>query len=246
MSNSNNKKFIIALVGMVLLAGVILVALLRDRFIDQQFRSVTVVGQGRIVYNPDIAIVTIGVQVDKAPTSEIALNQLNSKVSGIVNAVKSLGIGDDNIQVQNYTLSPQYDYKDSVYDISGYNANQQLVIKVHDYYKNPNRLNLVISEGSKAGANQISNLSFDAVDMNNIKQEARIKAINDAKQKSDALANVAGVSLGKIIGWTENIVSPTPNPMPISTGGNGSTAVSVTPAGDREVVIEVGVTYNIK
>jgi len=238
------------IIGMLLLAGIITVAILRDRIVNQQFRSVTVTGQGKVIYNPDIAIVTLGVQIDKLAKPEEALSQLNNKVSSITKAVKALGITEENIQTQNYSLYPQYDYKDNISVVSGYNANQQIVIKVVDYDKNPNKLSSVIAEASKAGANQVNNLAFDASNMNDLKQAARIKAISDAKSKSDALASAAGVRLEEITGWYENLV----NPLPMyaadygkgGMGAGGSVSSPIIGAGGREVIIEIGVTYNIK
>ncbi len=250
-SSWNSPRVIIMLVGMILLAGIITVAILRDRIVNQQFRSVTVTGQGKITYNPDIAIVTLGVQIDKVAKPEDALNQLNNKVNNIIKAVKALGISDENIQTQNYSLYPQYDYKDNISAVSGYNANQQLVIKVIDYDKNPNKLSSVIAEASKAGANQVNNLAFDASNMNDLKQQARIKAISDAKSKSDALASAAGVRLEDITGWYENLINPislyaTDYGKGGMGGAGGAVSSPITPAGGREVIIEIGVTYNIK
>lgn len=261
MSEAHNKecacvhswkspRTVLMLVAMILLAGIITVAILRDRIVNQQFRSVTVTGQGKVSYNPDMAIVTLGVQIDKVAKPDEALNQLNSKVNNIIKAVRALGIGEENIQTQNYSLYPQYDYKDNISVVSGYNANQQLVIKVGNYDKEPNKLNLVIAEASKAGANQVNNLVFDAVNMNDLKQEARVKAISDAKSKSDALATAAGVRLEEITGWYENFINPIPmyatDYAKGGMGAGGGVSNPTTPAGGREVIIEIGVTYNIK
>lgn len=239
----------VIIVALILLSAIIITAILRDRFVNQQFKSVTVTGQGKVSYIPDIAIVTLGVQIDKAAKAEDALAQLNSRVSAIIKEIKTVGIGQENIQTQNYSLYPQYDYKDNISVVSGYNANQQLVVKVTDYDQNPDLLNQVIAAASKAGANQVNSLSFDASNMNDLKQEARLRALADAKSKSGALADAAGVKLKDINGWYENLLNSS---MPYTTveygkGGLGGAAVtSETPAGDREVVIEVGLTYNIK
>jgi len=249
MSEWKSPKVVIIILGMILLSGIITAAILRDRLVNQQFRSVTVTGQGKVTYNPDLALVTLGVQIDKVAKPEDALNQLNTKVNGVIKAVKTLGIADENIQTQNYSLYPQYDYnKDNVSAVSGYSANQQLVIKVINYDKDPGKLSSVIAAASKAGANQVNNLSFDASNMNDLKQQARILAITDAKTKSDALASAAGVKLEEITGWYENLINPVPVYSDYGKGGAGGGAVSVpsVPTGNREVVIEIGVTYNIK
>ena len=247
-SGPSKAKVAVLIIGLVLLAAIIVCAILRDRFVSQPYRQVTVTGQGRVSYNPDLAIVTLGVQIDKAAKADEALNQLNAKMDGIIKAVKALGIVDDNIQTQNYSLYPQYDYKDNVSTVSGYNANEQLVIKVTGYDQDQNKLNQVIAAASKAGANQVNNLAFDSSNLNDLKQAARIKAIADAQDKSTALAEAAGVKLKNIAGWYENMVTPVPMYVDYAKGGLGAGGASdpQTPSGSREVVIEIGVNYNIK
>ena len=249
MTEEKNKTAVI-IVGLVLLTAIIITAILRDRIVNQQFKNVTVTGQGKVSYTPDIAIVTLGVQIDKVAKPEEALNQLNAKVASIVKEVKASGISPEDIQTQNYSLYPQYDYKDNVSAVSGYDANEQLVVKVNAYDKDPNKLSRVIAAASRAGANQVNNLSFDASNMNDLKQQARIKAIEDAKTKSSALAATAGVELKDITGWYENLINPVPlyNTADYGKGGMGAGAIATpsAPAGDRDVIIEIGVTYNIK
>lgn len=248
LRNYWSPKFVLILVALVLLAGIITISILRDRIVNQQFRSVTITGQGRVSYSPDLAIVNLGVQIDKVAKPEEALNQLNSKVASIILAVKAIGIEAADIQTQNYSLYPQYDYKDNVSSVSGYNANEQLVIKVKNYDKTPDNLNKIIAAASKAGANQVNNLSFDSSKLNDLKQEARVKAIADAKDKSSALALAAGVELKDISGWYENFVQPISYVTDTGAKGGmgGGTSSPSTPTSDREIVIEIGVTYNLK
>jgi hypothetical protein len=239
----------VMIVGLVLLTAVVIVAILRDRVVNQQFKNVTITGQGRVTYVPDIAIITLGVQIDKAAKPEEALNQLNVKIAAITRALQLAGVTADSIQAQNYYLYPQYDYKDNVSTVSGYNANEQLVVKIKSYDQNPNLLSQAIATASQAGANQVNNLAFDASNMNDLKQQARIKAIADAKAKSSALAGAAGVELKDITSWYENLVSPSINPsLDAGKGGQGGgpTTNAQIPDNDHEVVMEVSLTYNIK
>ncbi|MFZ4631766.1 MAG: SIMPL domain-containing protein [Patescibacteria group bacterium] len=249
MTDWKSPKVYLAFFAMILISGIIGLSIIRDRIVNQQFRSVTVNGQGKVSYIPDLAVVTLGVQIDKVDKADEALNQLNVKVNGIIKAVKELGILEENIQTQNYSLSPQYDMnKDNVSVVSGYNANQQLVIKVTNYDKDAGKLNSVIAAASKAGANQINNLNFDSSNINDLKQQARVLAIADAKNKSNSLAGAAGVILEDITGWYENLISPVPVYGGYNQGGMGAGQMSIPgiPISNREVVIEIGVTYNIK
>ncbi|MFA5886544.1 MAG: SIMPL domain-containing protein [Patescibacteria group bacterium] len=248
--NNNWSRALVMIVALILFSVIIIVALVRDRIVNQMFKSVTITGQGRVSYVPDIAIITLGVQIDKVSKPADALNQLNLKIDSIIKAVQAAGIEPENIQAQNYYLYPQYDYKDNVSTVSGYNANEQLVIKVKKYDKEASRLNRVIAAASSAGANQINSLAFDSSTINDLKQQARLKAIADAKDKSISLAKAAGVELKDITGWYENLISP--NPAYIADygkgglGAGGAMPTTQVPSGDREVVLEIGVTYNIK
>lgn len=247
IESGTKAKAVVMIVGMVLLATVVSFAILRDRITNTQYRQVTVTGQGRVAYQPDLAVINLGVQIDKAEKAEDALNQLNARVNKIMTAVIAEGVLAEDISTQNYNLYAQYDYKDNISVVSGYNANQQLSIKVKEYDANPERLNKVIAAASKAGANQINSLSFDASNINDLKQRARILALQDAKDKSTSLAAAAGVTIKNIAGWWENVVQ---SPYVGGYGGAEKGMVgdysAQTPSGSREVVIEVGVNYNIK
>jgi uncharacterized protein YggE len=241
-------KLVVSVVAMLLLAGIVTIAILRDRIVNQQFRQITVTGQGKVAYTPDIAVINLGVQIDKAKTAEEALTQLNSKMTSVVLAVKAEGIADGDIETQNYNLSPQIEYgNNNIASTTGYNANQQLSVKVKAFDQNKEKLNQVIGAASKAGANQVNNLSFDSSQLNDLKQQARLLALKDAKEKSSLMANAAGVSIKNIAGWYENLIQPQPvYGMAYGAGMGGNGAAPQVSAGSHEVIIEIGVNYNIE
>lgn len=245
----SSPRSIILLIGVLGLISIAIVSILREKIVYQQYRQVTITGQGKVAYEPDLAIVTLGIQVDKASTSEDALNQLNEKMNKVIAAVKAEKIKNEDITTANYSLAPQYDYKDNISTVSGYNANEQLIIKVRGYDKDVNGLSHVIAAASKAGANQVSGLSFDASNINDIKQQARMMAMSDAKSKSKILAAAAGVELEDITGWYENPIQ-VPAPMYSYAGaggmGGGGGASPQIPNGSKEVIIEMNLTYNLK
>lgn len=249
-----SPKFAIKVLGMVLLAGIIIVSIVRDRIVNVSENQVTVAGQGKVVYISDTAIANLGVQIDKAATAEDALRQLNEKMSKVIAAVKTAGIAEENITTQNYSLSPQYDARDGVAAVSGYNANQQLTVKVSGVDKDKEILNRVVSEAGKAGANQVLGIKFDVSNLSDLKQEARLKAVKDAKSKSGAMAQAAGVKLKKVVGWYENIIqSPDAqgSAYGYGAGGMGGAQESAAPApqipqGTQEIIIEIDLNYEVK
>lgn len=69
-------------------------------------------------------------------------------------------------------------------------------------------LDIVVSKG----ANQINGLSFDVTDKTAAMNDARLKAVADAKAKADLLAGAAGVTVGRVITISEGYVS-SPGPV---------------------------------
>ncbi len=245
-------RVVLALIGMVLLAGIVTVSILRDRIVNYPQWQVNVTGQGKVSYQPDTAEVTIGVQVDRAAFADLALKQLNDKMQKIVEAVKAAGIPAEDISTQNYSLSPQYDYRDGVQVSAGYTANQQVVVKVKDLKDSQDKLSKVIGESTKAGANQVLGITFNVSNLEQLKQEARLKAIADAKSKAGSLADAAGVKLGKVVGWWENLVQAPGQPglygYADGKGGMGGGAAGspTVPTGTQEVIIEVNLNYKVE
>ncbi|HLN19168.1 MAG TPA: SIMPL domain-containing protein [Patescibacteria group bacterium] len=247
-----DKKHLLIVLGMVLLAAIIIVSILRDWITNDYQNQVSVTGQGKVFYQPDEANVNLGIQVDKAVTAQDALDQLNVKMTAVVSAVKGAGIPEEDIKTQNYNLYPNHDYSQGRDFVSGYNASQNLVVKVRNVDKNKDLTSRVVSAANGAGVNNIGNISFTVSDMNAIRQKARVAAINDAKSKADELFKAAGVKPKKIVSWYENGQGEGGGPQPMAEsvmskdGRGGSNASPEIPAGNQEIIVEMNVNYEVK
>lgn len=245
-----SPKVVLMMLLILVIGAVAIVSIIRDRIVNPPQWQVTVTGQGKISYQSDLATVNLGVQVDKVAKPDAALNQLNTTMAKVLAAVKKLGIADADIQTQNYTLYPQYDYSNNAAVLIGYSANQIVAVKVRNLDKAADMVSKVIAAASVAGANQVNGITFDVSSLEDLKQQARVKAIADAKTKADSLANAAGVRLGNIIGWYENFISVPGQPQPYygvdGKGGVGTTPVPVVTNGSQDVVVEIGLNYRIK
>lgn len=248
--HKHGKKIILVL-GMVLLFVIIIVSILREKIVSEDQNQTIIYGQGKVAYIPDTATIVLGMQVDKAGTAEEALNQMNEKIGKIITAVKAEGVDEKDIQTSAYSLYPQYDYSDGKSRVSGYNANQQLTIKVRAVDKNQELSGKVIAAANGAGANQIISVNFSVSSVSDLKQKARILAIQDARSKSDALFKAAGLKYQKVIGWFENYVQSPDSSAYSNYGiGGGAEMSSVktapspqVPSGTQEIIIEIGVNY---
>ncbi|MBN1778631.1 MAG: SIMPL domain-containing protein [Candidatus Buchananbacteria bacterium] len=250
--NWSNPKIILSLIAMLLIAGVVTVSILRDRIVNQQIWQVSITGEGKVAYQPDIAIINLGIQIDRAKTPDSAITQLKTKMDKVIASIKALNIADDDIQTQGYSVYTQYDYVDNISTLAGYNANQQLIVKVKNLQPDSDIIANLVSQATKAGVNQINGISFDASNLEQLKQAARLKAIADARQKADTLAQAAGIKLGKVVGWWDNIVQA-PGPIQYYADGKGGlgmgggqTVNTSIPSGGNEIIVDVNLNYQVK
>ena len=245
-------KLALVVVGMVLLTGIVVVAILRDAIVNRSNYQVSVTGTGRISYTPDKAKVTLGVQIDRAETAEVALQQLTERVQKITEAVEQLGIPSEDVHTSQYSIQPHYEYtydsfNNSQSRVVGFDANQQLVVTVKDLTKESQSVSKVIQGATKVGSNQILGITFDVSNVDDLKHQARVAALKDAMEKASATAGSLGVRLGKISGWWDNVVQA-PGLDPYGYGyaeGKGGGA-GLVPSGTDEVVVEASVSYEIK
>lgn len=210
----------------------------------QKTDTFSVSGNGNASVKPDIALINIGVQT-QASTVKAAQQELNTKMNQVTSAIKKLDIEDRDIQTTNYGINPNYDYQTSVQRIVGYSASTNLTIKV----RNLDRVNDVIDSATAKGANSIGGISFDVDDKTKALNEARQKAVAEAKTKAGDAAKIAGFTLGKIINYSENLDNGFRPPIALmaakADGGERTEATQIEP-GTSEITIEVTLSYEIK
>lgn len=221
---------------------------------------INVSGEGEVFAVPDTATFTYTVQ-DIEKDVQSAQNTIAKKSNDIIAYLKSEGVDEKDIQTSDYSVYPQYDYNNSscpvssngtVYPcppgrqvLSGYQASETVTVKVRDTKKAGGLLSGV---GSK-GATQVSGLSFTVADEKGLEAEARGKAITDARAKAEALAKQLGVSLVRVVGFSE---SGGPiyfaKAMSADSGMSGApapTAPEIAP-GQNKITSNVNVTYEIR
>lgn len=207
--------------------------------------TVSFSGEGKVVAKPDIAKIRLSIVTD-ALTSKAAQDENSKKSKALSDYLKNQKLEDKDVKTTGYNIYPQYKY--SQYggnpQITGYQVDQSMEIKIRDLDKVSDILDGVVS----AGANQVNGLSFEIDDPEALKAEARAKAIADAKKKASELKSQVGISLGKIVNFSENTDG---YPVPIYYGakemgiGGGRGGPSI-PTGENEISVSVSITYQIK
>jgi uncharacterized protein len=210
-------------------------------------------GTGKVTAVPDLAAVTVGVTQD-ALVAKDAQNKVNETTAKIIAELKKLGFTEKDIKTQNYSVNPKYSYYMPTRNKpDGYTVSQEMEIKS----KSIDKINKAIDVATINGANIINGASFTFSDelQKKLENQAREKAVAEAKQKAETLSKAAGMRLGKIIDITENSDRFYPVPMMMKTAaGNGSAgeardlaipATQVSP-GENSINISVDLTYEVR
>ncbi len=203
---------------------------------------VSFTGEGKVLSKPDVAVIDLAI-VTEAATSKAAQDENSGKSRALTDFLKKQGIEEKDIKTTAYNIFPQYNYPQ--FDrprITGYQVNQTIQVKVRDLTKADAVLDGVVA----AGANQIHNFQLTIDDPEKLRNEAREKAIKDAKEKADKLEDQLGIRLGRIVNFSEGGTGfPSPIIYAKELGGRGGGGPSI-PTGENEIAISVVVTYQIK
>ena len=175
----------------------------------QKAATFDVTGEGSATVIPDQAEITLGITTTAA-TVTAAQQQANQVINSITKSLKDSGVGESDIKTLNYSVNPNYDYREGTNRITGYTVSANLLAKFTDFEK----LNQAIDQATSLGANQVGEVTFTLSDkaQAQAEDEARKQAVQQAKTKADSLSRAAGIKLGKIINVQENS-SPPPGPI---------------------------------
>jgi uncharacterized protein YggE len=203
------------------------------------------VGEGKVIGVPDIANIQLGYSIEK-PTVAAAQKDNTDKMNAMIDKLKKdFKIDPKDIQTANYFISPQYDYNNGRQTLRSYMVSQNLNVKVRQLDK----VSAIIEAAGSIGLNQVGSLAFDIDNPEQLKQQAREKALAQAKDKAEALSKVVGVKLGSIISFSESSNNNPPMPfysLDKSAAGMGGAAVAPTvEAGSNEITIIATVEYEI-
>lgn len=222
--------------------------------------TISVSGHGEMVAVPDIATFTFSVVANKATVAE-AQSDATAKANTTTAYLAGAGVDEKDIQTTDYAISPQYEYQNSVCPaaspsnaavycapsrqvLKGYEVRQTTTVKVRDTKKAGE---LLAGVGSK-GATEVSGLNFTFDDPDGIEEQARDKAIADAKEKAEVLADSLGVSLVRVVSFSENGGA---YPATMSYRGDMVAQEAKAPSpnisvGQNKLISNITVTYEIR
>jgi len=238
---------VIGIVGLGLLAIVLVLQLLMvvpglgGQGPGVEESGIRVMGEGKASAEPDLAVITIGVET-RAGTANTAAEENSERMAQVMDALQRREIADEDIQTVDYSIRADIDWEDDERRILGYVVSNSVSVKIRDV----DQVGDVLDAVTDAGANNIHGIQFTFDDPSELREQARAEAMADAKSKAQALASLAGVGLGRPRIISESFVEPVPlyveRVYAVPEAGGG---VPVSP-GQLEVRVQVQVTYDIR
>ena len=248
----------LALLALFLLAATIY-AIKSVRYIGSGVsasNTISVSGDGEVFAVPDTATFSVTIQ-ERAKDVATAQTAATQKNNDVIAYLREAGVEEKDIQTVEYNVNPQYEYTNGIctagfcqpgtQKLVGFEVTQTLSVKVKDTDMAGELLSGV---GSK-GASSVSGLSFTIDDQDQLEADARDEAIADAKAKADELAASLGVSIVRVVGFSENAYQP----YAYGRGGVAMDTMSVKaesapspelPVGQNKITSNVNITYEIR
>jgi uncharacterized protein YggE len=179
---------------------------------EKQTSIISLTGTGNVSIAPDMAVISFGV-VKEAKTARAALDENNKAMASILKAMEDKGIDKKDLQTSGFNIQPKYFYpkrksngEQPAPEITGYRVANNITIRIREIENAGEILDLSVTLGINSGGN----IQFTNSDTTAVLKEARIKAVEDALEKAQTLAQAAGVELGDILNISENTSRPRP------------------------------------
>jgi uncharacterized protein len=201
--------------------------------------AISVTGEATVSVAPDLAQIDGGVTSD-GKTAREASEANNAAMGKVLLALKGAGIEEKDYQTSRLSLQPQYaPNRTGSSPITGYRASNRVTIRLRDVTKVANVIDVLVS----AGANDIGGINFTVSQPSKHLDEAREKAVADARRKAEIFAKAAGVTLGEPLSISEEGA-----PAPMFRGKMAAPMAAGAPVaqGEETLSVTVGVSWAIK
>src|SRR6202011_5861000 len=152
------------------------------------------------------------------------------------------GIEEKDFQTSRLSLQPQSaPNRTGPSAIVGYRASNRVTIRLRDVTKVANVIDTLVG----AGANDIGGINFMVSQASKLLDDAREKAIADARRKADIYAKAAGVTLGEPLSISEEgSAAPLFRSNKMAVGGMAAAAPVA--QGEETLSVSVSVSWAIK
>lgn len=210
---------------------------------NEEERGITVIGEGEVEAIPDVARFTVTVKSSGDEVSDVQ-NNSSENINEVISFLKGEGIEDADIKTTLFDISPQYRFEDGRRIPEGYEAIQTIQVTVDKL----DRVGDLIASVSNLKVDDVGSLFFEIGNADELADQARELAIEDARNRAERLVEVAGGRIGGVISIKET-GSATPLPFAqLETASRDVEDAVVSPniePGEQQIVQNIEVTFEI-
>lgn len=251
MSDKSTSLGILAVVVAVLALLIAVVPIVMDGgdTPGMQEDTLSVRGTSTIETSPDEVQIDVGVETKGATTSEV--QNANKEISdNIIEALKNLGVTDDEMESVVYRLDEWNDWsRDEGQKHKGY-------IQRHTLRVTTDKLDLagqIADAAVKAGGNNVGRINFQLSKekREELTNKALAEATSKAKAKAETMAKPLGMRIGGIVSISDNSNDYYPRPMyaeaaVMKAGGPMEDVETQILPGTLEITGRVNVVFKLK
>ena len=217
--------------------------------------GILVIGEGSLKVNPDIAVVNMGIQVERRTASN-ARKEAAISMQNLLDAITEIDVEDKDVQTSYFNISPRYDWIEEQ-DAKGRHVSRQVLVgytvsnNVIVTVRNLDNVSKVIDSAAEASGDsiRINNVSFQIDNAEQYEAELRKLAYVDALAKATHFSSLAGVKLGEVMMISEVSSAITPvmtrSKMAFAEGFAGDYSTPINP-GETDLDYRVSVFFRIK
>ncbi|MHB1118131.1 MAG: SIMPL domain-containing protein [Minisyncoccota bacterium] len=266
MEDSKTKLYqaftILAIMSVVLVGAKIVTEVKGYRFIGggvSATNTISISGEGEVTASPDIATISFSVREEAKKVAD-AQSIVDTKIKEALTAVRKLGVADKDIKTENYSSYPKYEWQEAMVScmglncpppqpgrqvVVGYEVAQSVTLTVRDL----DATSAIIGALGAAGVSDMQGPNFAIDKEDDLKATARKEAIEKARAKAEILARDLGVSLVRIVAFSEDgnypIYPRTAMTSVLMEKADGVRAPEL-PRGETKITSNVTVTYEIR
>ncbi len=209
--------------------------------------TIVITGTGVVTVMPDIAIVHLGVET-AAQGAKAALDENTRIMTDLIAMLKEQGIEKRDIATAHFDLQPRYDRNrvqgsagPEAPRIVGYVVSNSVNVRVRRLQETGS----ILDRAARAGANRFSGVRFTLSEPARDRNEARKRAVADARSKAELIAKAAGVRLGRIVSINE--AGGRPRPMLYARSAELQMADAPVPieVGEQEISVSLTMTWEL-
>lgn len=217
--------------------------------------TITVQGDGQATLPPNVARISFTVE-NIAVTVSNAQDATTKQANATIDFVKGQGVAEKDIKTLSYNISPQYSYPNPCVPgmlcptysrtpkITGYQVSETIQVTMRDL----TAVGALLGGLGELEVQNVSGPAFALDDSTAGYDAARADAITKAKTQAKLLSKQLGVSLGKIVNFSESSGRYS-YPMAYGMGAEISESKTVTPdvpVGENTYSASVSITYEIR